>query len=118
MSDRILRKRSAPAPAEVPATKKTTAPKPKKSVATQVVETVKETAAKAEKAVTGKTNGAAATSSKSKDVLEVGDSIDIATFGGEFETDIGDKVTFKELLDKSEAGVVLFTYPKASTPGW
>jgi peroxiredoxin Q/BCP len=118
MSDRILRKRSAPAPAEVPATKKTSAAKPKKTLATKVAESVKETVTKAEKAVTGKTNGAAATTSKSKDVLEVGDSIDIATFGGEFETNDGDKVTFKELLEKSEAGVVLFTYPKASTPGW
>ncbi|KAH6652928.1 thioredoxin-like protein, partial [Truncatella angustata] len=29
----------------------------------------------------------------------------------------GKKTTLKELVDESKSGVVLFTYPKASTPG-
>ncbi|CAM1500822.1 Fc.00g099840.m01.CDS01 [Cosmosporella sp. VM-42] len=49
--------------------------------------------------------------------LEVGDSVDLDDFGGEIETNDGEKTSLKELVEKSEAGVVLFTYPKASTPG-
>ncbi|KAJ5144119.1 uncharacterized protein N7515_002906 [Penicillium bovifimosum] len=48
---------------------------------------------------------------------EVDDTIDIETFGGEFETNDGEKTTLKKLLEQSKAGVVFFTYPKASTPG-
>lgn len=46
-----------------------------------------------------------------------GDTIDLDGFGGEIETNDGVKVTLKNLLDDSKNGVVLFTYPKASTPG-
>jgi len=120
MSDRVLRKRSAPAPAAEPPTKKTGA-KPKKSLADKVVDSVKEGASKVEAAVGGgsKTNGAtaASTSSTSGKAPEVGDVIDVTSFGGEFETNDGKTVTLKELLEESKAGVVLFTYPKASTPG-
>ena len=49
--------------------------------------------------------------------LEVGDVIDLDGFGGEIETNDGDKTTLKILVEESKAGVVLFTYPKASTPG-
>jgi peroxiredoxin Q/BCP len=49
--------------------------------------------------------------------VEVGDTIDLDTFGGEIETNDGEKTTLKKLVDESKAGVVLFTYPKASTPG-
>lgn len=45
-----------------------------------------------------------------------GDTIDLYGFGGEIETNDGVKVTLKNLLDDSKNGVVLFTYPKASTP--
>ncbi|PYH74023.1 thioredoxin peroxidase DOT5 [Aspergillus vadensis CBS 113365] len=48
---------------------------------------------------------------------KVGDKLDLDNFGGEFETDEGQKTTLKDLVDASEAGVVLFTYPRASTPG-
>ena len=48
---------------------------------------------------------------------KTGDKIDFEGFGGEVETNDGEKVTLKSLVEKSEAGVVLFTYPKASTPG-
>jgi peroxiredoxin Q/BCP len=46
-----------------------------------------------------------------------GDAITLEGFGGEIQTNDGEKTTLKELVDKSKAGVVLFTYPKASTPG-
>ncbi|KAI5195287.1 hypothetical protein AUEXF2481DRAFT_34304 [Aureobasidium subglaciale EXF-2481] len=46
-----------------------------------------------------------------------GDKIDFEGFGGEVETNDGKKVTLKSLVDESKEGIVLFTYPKASTPG-
>lgn len=48
---------------------------------------------------------------------KTGETIDLEGFGGEVETNEERKVTLKSLVDESEAGVVLFTYPKASTPG-
>lgn len=59
------------------------------------------------------TNGSAATGIK----VAVGDTVTINGFGGEVETHDGEKVTLKKLVDESKSGVVLFTYPKASTPG-
>lgn len=47
----------------------------------------------------------------------VDDTVDLDTFGGEIETNDGTKTTLKQLVADSESGVVLFTYPKASTPG-
>lgn len=47
----------------------------------------------------------------------VGDSVSLDAFGGEVETNDEKKVTLAELVKDSKAGVVLFTYPKASTPG-
>lgn len=58
-------------------------------------------------------NGSAATSKN----VAAGDTITIDGFGGEIETNDGEKVTLKKLVDESKSGVVLFTYPKASTPG-
>lgn len=49
--------------------------------------------------------------------VEVGATVDLDSFGGEIETQEGVKVTLKQLVGESKAGVVLFTYPKASTPG-
>lgn len=48
---------------------------------------------------------------------KVGDSIDLEGFGGELEDHDGNAVTLKALVEQSKSGVVLFTYPKASTPG-
>jgi thioredoxin-dependent peroxiredoxin len=42
----------------------------------------------------------------------VGDTINLEGFGGALETQDGTKMTLKELIDQSKAGVVLFTYPK------
>lgn len=47
----------------------------------------------------------------------VGHSISLEGFGGPIETHDGKQVTLKKLVEKSKAGVILFTYPKASTPG-
>lgn len=109
-----LRKRKAPAgePAAAPPAKK------KGSVA-KAVEKVKEAVApkskkKTEKTLAvAKTNGAATTSAK----VAVGETINLEGFGGEVETNEGIKTTLKALVDESKSGVVLFTYPKASTPG-
>ncbi|RSL51793.1 hypothetical protein CEP54_011229 [Fusarium duplospermum] len=54
---------------------------------------------------------------KKSDKAGVGDVVDLDGFGGEIETNDGEKTTLKALVDESKAGVVLFTYPKASTPG-
>ncbi|KAF7911842.1 hypothetical protein EAE99_011024 [Botrytis elliptica] len=47
----------------------------------------------------------------------VGETIDLKGFGGEIETNEGEKTTLEKLVSESKNGVVLFTYPKASTPG-
>lgn len=49
--------------------------------------------------------------------LAAGDQISLDAFGGEIETHDGEKTSLKKLVEDSKAGVVLFTYPKASTPG-
>lgn len=101
----VLRKRKAPAPPPEPARKKTTKAT---KVATKVKEAVKEKPSEPKK-----TNG----SSKPVAKPVVGDTISLDGFGGEVETNDGTKTTLKALVDESKSGVVLFTYPKASTPG-
>ncbi|KAF5628026.1 peroxiredoxin Q BCP [Fusarium sp. NRRL 52700] len=56
-------------------------------------------------------------SKKTSGKPKVGDVVDLDGFGGEIETNDGEKTTLKKLVDESKSGVVLFTYPKASTPG-
>lgn len=53
----------------------------------------------------------------SQKVPKVDDILDLDNFGGEIETNDGSKTTLKKLVGESTSGVVLFTYPKASTPG-
>lgn len=53
----------------------------------------------------------------SQKVPKVDDILDLENFGGEIETNDGSKTTLKKLVEESTSGVVLFTYPKASTPG-
>lgn len=102
-----LRKRKAPA-AEPDAAP----PAKKKGPVAKVVAKVKDalSSPKAKKAT--KENGSATTSK-----VTVGETIALEGFGGEIETNDGTKTTLKQLVDESKAGVVLFTYPKASTPG-
>lgn len=49
--------------------------------------------------------------------LVPGATININGFGGEISIHTGEKATLKSLLESSQNGVILFTYPKASTPG-
>lgn len=91
-----LRKRKAPAEAApAPPTKKST-PKPSANKGKQAAST----------------NGAS-----SSKAVAVGSTVDLEGFGREIETNDGEKTTLKRLVDESKGGVVLFTYPKASTPG-
>lgn len=53
----------------------------------------------------------------SQKVPKVDDILDLENFGGEIETNDGSKTTLKKLVEGNTSGVVLFTYPKASTPG-
>ena len=111
-----LRKRKTPPPAPVRPTKKKTtkAEKPKESVAEKAKAAVAETVEAVKEAVTGESNGQEAAA---KGTPKVGESIDLAGFGGEVETHDGKKTSLAKLVEESQSGVVLFTYPKASTPG-
>jgi len=104
-----LRKRKAPA------TEPTAAPPAKKKgTVAKAVAKVKEAVLpkpKAEK----KNTATSASASTAK--LAVGEIIDLEGFGGEVETNDEEKTTLKKLVDDSKSGVILFTYPKASTPG-
>lgn len=93
-----LRKRKAPAP--LPAVQKKLKPVPKPKSAAKP----KETATKNSTQTTPK-------------APQVDDVLDLEGFGGEIEINDGTKTTLKKLVEESTAGVVLFTYPKASTPG-
>lgn len=122
-----LRKRKEAPPAPVRPAKKKAAPKEKKatankaeveekpaadkSVVEKATEAVAETVEAVKEAVVNATNGAATGAPK------VGDTIDLPSFGGEVETNDGNKTTLAKLVEESKGGVVLFTYPKASTPG-
>ncbi|KAF3057991.1 Peroxiredoxin DOT5 [Daldinia childiae] len=108
-----LRKRKAPAPAPEPPVKKQS--KVSKA-ASKVKEAVKAKPTKPTK--TTKTTKSADANGSSKPAKPVvGDTLTLDGFGGEFETNDGKKTTLKALLDESKSGVVIFTYPKASTPG-
>jgi len=104
-----LRKRKAPAEDPVPAP-----PAKKKGPVAKAAAKVKEAVVPKPKPVkaVAKTNGATASPS-----IEVGSTITLEGFGGEIELNDGTKTTLKKLVDESKSGVVLFTYPKASTPG-
>ncbi|GAP83277.1 putative TSA family protein [Rosellinia necatrix] len=108
-----LRKRKAPVPApapEPPARKRTKVSKPAPKAKAAATKGAAAAAAAAKPAEA--TNG----SPKSGKPV-VGEVVSLDGFGGEVETNDGVKTTLKALVDESKAGVVLFTYPKASTPG-
>ena len=96
-----LRKRKAPAePALPPPSKKNSNP-------------VQKAVDKAKEAVKGTSTNA----SNGTGRVGVGDVVTLDGFGGEIETHNGEKTTLLKLVEQSRNGVVLFTYPKASTPG-
>jgi peroxiredoxin Q/BCP len=99
-----LRKRKAPAPPPAPAR-----PSKKKAPSTAAASETKPAPAK--KDASG-SNGA-----KAPAKVAAGDVIQLEGFGGEVETNDGEKTSLKKLVDESKSGIVLFTYPKASTPG-
>lgn len=94
-----LRKRKAPAVTPAPIKKSKKVEEPTTSA----------------KQPTGKAETASSTGSRS--IPKVGDVIATDGFGGEIETNEGVKTTLKSLIDLSKSGVVIFTYPRASTPG-
>lgn len=111
-----LRKRKAPAaPAPAPAPKKTS------KVAKVVAKTKADVAGKKAQLSTEEEKEDKAEKEEEKPAVAkkvaVGDIVALDAFGGEIETNEGEKTSLKELVEKSAAGVVLFTYPKASTPG-
>lgn len=100
----VLRKRKEREAPPPPPAKKATKAAPKTKAAPAKKEAVKKAAEKPAK-------------EEQNRAVAVGDVIDLEGFGGEIETNDGKKVTLKQLVDESKGGVVLFTYPKASTPG-
>ncbi|KAK5660098.1 hypothetical protein OQA88_13567 [Cercophora sp. LCS_1] len=130
-----LRKRKAPAPPPepAPAPKKRT-PKPKVAASK-----AKAAASKAKGAAAPKPRGRPAKAKAAADAEKptaepaaapaeeavpngpvkpaVGSILSLDDFGGEVEFNEGGKTTLKQLVEESNTGVVLFTYPKASTPG-
>lgn len=111
-----LRKRKAPAPAPAPPAKKKNSGKGAASKAAKAKTAVSEKVEAVKEAITG-TGGANGTAKATTDAPAVDDIVDLATFGGEIETNDGKKTTLQKLVEESKAGVVLFTYPRASTPG-
>lgn len=104
-----LRKRKAPAPpAPAPAQKKAS-----KSKRAKPAEPRKKEVEKTAEAASPKAESPARAGGQ----VAVGETIDLQGFGGEVELNDGKKTTLKQLVEDSKAGVVLFTYPKASTPG-
>ena len=73
--------------------------------------------AKVKQVVTGSPSAAKTNTSSSASKVAPGQTINLEGFGGQVETHDGVKTTLKKLVEDSTAGVVLFTYPKASTPG-
>ncbi|KAL7804967.1 AhpC-TSA domain-containing protein [Trichoderma aethiopicum] len=139
-----LRKRKAPVapPAPAPSRKKAATSKAKKPAAGKAKEEIKKPEAKGDKPLKDdEATDTAPESAEEKETVKepkedakdepkddkkkpaaagniaVGDVLDLEGFGGEVQTNDGEKTTLKKLVDESKSGVVLFTYPKASTPG-
>ncbi|OKL59044.1 hypothetical protein UA08_05794 [Talaromyces atroroseus] len=105
-----LRKRKAPPTQPEPAQKKTATAKATKKTKTAISSESATPAAK--------TKSEDAPSAKpSPSVPKVDDVIPLEGFGGEIQTQDGESTTLESLLTSSKTGVVLFTYPRASTPG-
>ncbi|EFW99409.1 disrupter of telomere silencing protein [Grosmannia clavigera kw1407] len=104
----VLRKRKATESVPTPALKRQATSAVSKSASVAATTTIAK-----KKAGTKKVKKEPSASS----LPTVGSAIDFETFGGYIENNEGEKTTLKALVDASKAGVVLFTYPKASTPG-
>ncbi|KAI6791293.1 hypothetical protein KC361_g7414 [Hortaea werneckii] len=64
-----------------------------------------------------KESGKKAAKGGKTELPKTGDTIPLDNFAAEIETHDGAKTSLSQLVKESKAGVVLFTYPKASTPG-
>ncbi|KAI7055010.1 hypothetical protein KC339_g18458, partial [Hortaea werneckii] len=64
-----------------------------------------------------KDSGKKAAKGGKTELPKTGDTIPLENFAAEIETHDGVKTSLPKLVQESKAGVVLFTYPKASTPG-
>lgn len=84
---------------------------------TAVVETAKDAPPGTEHKENGPAGENEASSIKSTGPIKEGETVNLVGFGGEVYTDDSKKATLRELIDESRSGVVIFTYPKASTPG-
>ena len=84
---------------------------------TKRASSVKSVVSKGQIAATETKNASADKGASSSSKVAVGDSVDLDNFGGEVETNESEKTTMKKLVEESKSGVILFTYPKASTPG-
>ena len=109
-----LRKRPAPATGPPPPAKKKATPKGKAKQDQPASEPVTDDAIA--EAAKEKVEDVAKKASQSNPPNQ-DESIDLEGFGGEVVTNNGEKTTLAKLVESSKAGVVLFTYPKASTPG-
>ncbi|PNY25959.1 Uncharacterized protein TCAP_04109 [Tolypocladium capitatum] len=116
-----LRKRKAPQPPPEPAPVAKKASKPaaaaKPASKAKKAEAPKKASPKAEEKKAPKTEEKKAVAAGKAVAVAVGDVVDLDGFGGEVETNEGEKTSLRKLVDESGSGVVLFTYPKASTPG-
>lgn len=104
-----LRKRkapNAPAPAAKKAKKEQTSSSDKKA---------RDDEHKAKKV--SSTAKAVETSSSASKLLKVGSDIPSATLALQITTQDGTSTTLSALLSSSDTGIIIFTYPKASTPG-
>lgn len=75
------------------------------------------TAAAAEDPTPASAQVAPAKNGSASSKIAVGETVDLEGFGGTVQTHDGQDTTLKQLVEKSLAGVVIFTYPRASTPG-
>jgi len=128
-----LRKRKAPAPPPEPPAKKQSKVSKAAAKVKEVKEAITKPRGRPAKAAVPTTNGKTLAASAAPSAAaapapapapakpagkpEVGDTISLDDFGGEIQQNDGTTTTLKALVDASKAGVVLFTYPKASTPG-
>jgi len=96
---------------KTPASDTGSAPPPKK------MNSVSSAIAKAKAAVTPKGRKATSTNGAVAIKPTVGKALALEGFGGTVDTTDGKKTTLKQLVEASEGGVVLFVFPKASTPG-
>ncbi|KAL2410329.1 hypothetical protein ABEF95_007514 [Exophiala dermatitidis] len=92
-----------------------------KEVVSSVTETATAAVSEDKTTTTEGAEGSAATSTADKKTsvaIEGTGPVNIdGGFGGSIHLHDGTETTLRQLLDKSEKGVVLFTYPRASTPG-